>query len=92
MRVNHINGTSVYTCKCGSWLKHWKNFGGTVPSTYCAEKSCMSVQEVGAHVQKDYDSNWYIIPVCNRHNVQGQSMEIMDGTTFVRANVNMTCG
>jgi hypothetical protein len=93
MKVNHINGTSGNTCKCGSWLRHWRKHGGSLPQSYCAEKSCMKTQEVGAHVQKDSDSSWYIVPLCQGHNAQtGSSIELMDGTTLVRANVSLTCG
>jgi hypothetical protein len=28
MTVYNINGTSDNTCKCGSWLAHWKNYSG----------------------------------------------------------------
>ncbi len=95
MKVNNVNGTSDNTCKCGSWLDHWKKYGGgTIPS-YCAEKSCTKKPEVGAHVQKDSstDTGWYIVPLCKEHNGQtGKSLEIMDSTTLVSANVSQTCG
>jgi len=95
MRVKNINGTSDNTCKCGSWLKHWKRFGGSVPYSYCAEITCNGSQEVGAHVQMDNstDVNWYIIPLCNSHNAKtGGSFDLMVGTTLVSANVSQTCG
>ncbi len=94
MKVKNINGTSGYNCKCGSWLEHWKNFGGKSIPTYCSEKSCTNKPEVGAHVQKDvsYDNSWYIIPLCSKHNFKAESMDIGDSVRLVPANVSETCG
>lgn len=93
MKVKNINGTSENTCKCGSWLDHWKKFSGTT-AQYCAERSCTQKPEVGAHVQKDSasDSSWYIVPMCKGHNAKAQSIELTDSTTLVSANVKETCG
>jgi hypothetical protein len=94
MRVKNLNGTSDNTCKCGSWLKHWKNFSGQTLSSYCSEKSCTSKPEVGAHVQKEnsFDTNWYIIPLCDEHNKKTWgSLEIVDSVALVSANVSNTC-
>jgi hypothetical protein len=95
MKVININGTSLNICKCGSWLNHWKKFGGQDLPSYCSEKSCLKKPEVGAHVQKDNstDRKWYIIPLCTVHNLKtGESIEIMDGVALVSANVSETCG
>ena len=69
MRIKNINGTSDTTCTCGSWLKHWEKFSGQT-TQFCTEVKCLNTDLVGAHVQKadDYDSKWYIIPLCNAHN------------------------
>jgi hypothetical protein len=95
MKVNNVNGTSDNTCKCGTWLAHWKKFGGgTIPS-YCSEKVCPSKPTVGAHVQKDSltDRSWYIVPLCDAHNKQTRmSLELVDSTMLVSANVSQTCG
>lgn len=95
MRVKNINGTSDNTCKCGSWLEHWKKFGDQVLPTYCSEIKCTGKPEVGAHVQKDNstDSSWYIVPLCKTHNGEtGKSMEIVNSVKLVSANVSETCG
>jgi hypothetical protein len=94
MKVNNINGTSGKTCKCGSWLNHWKNFSGQSLPSYCPEVKCMQKTEVGAHAQKDSstDTNWYIIPLCKTHNAEtGKSLYIMDRMKLVSANVSQTC-
>lgn len=94
MKVKNINGTSEHTCKCGSWLAHWKKFSGQTV-TMCVETSCIKTDLVGAHVQKDsvVDSKWYIIPLCSTHNAKkGESITIADSTKLVSANVSETCG
>jgi len=94
MKVRNINGTSDNTCKCVSWLNHWKKYGGTSQNPFCACSTCYSSAEVGAHVQKDnaLDQAWYIIPLCQKHNLKAESLMIGDSTTLVSANVNKTCG
>ncbi len=95
MRVNNINGTSENTCKCGSWLSHWKKFGGNSVPNYCPEEKCTAAPEVGAHVQKDNssDGSWYIIPLCKTHNGQtNKSLIVNDYIKLVSANVGQTCG
>lgn len=94
MRVNNINGTSENTCKCGSWIDHWKNFSGQSIPSYCPEKSCTAKPEVGAHVQKadSSDSSWYIIPLCKTHNSQtNKSLDVSDTIKLVPANTKETC-
>ncbi len=95
MKIRNINGTSDNTCKCGSWLDHWKKFSGLSISIYCPVLSCYEKTEVGAHVQKDNstDNSWYIVPLCKSHNAEkGKSLEVGDSTKLVSANVSETCG
>ncbi len=95
MKVTNINGTTQNTCKCGSWLEHWKKFSGQALPSYCPEASCLQKPEVGAHVQKDSstDRSWYIIPLCKAHNAQtGKSLTVSDSIKLVSANVKETCG
>jgi hypothetical protein len=95
MRIRNINGTSQNTCKCGSWLNHWKKFSGQAVPSYCPAKNCPEEEMVGAHVQKDNsnDNNWYIFPLCKKHNTAtGQSLEVSDTYKLVSANVSQTCG
>jgi hypothetical protein len=95
MKVKNINGTSENTCKCGSWLEHWKKFSYQVLPATCPEMTCYGNPEVGAHVQKDDpdDSTWYIVPLCKTHNAQtGTALTISDRVALVSANVSKTCG
>ena len=95
MKVTNINGTSQATCKCGSWLEHWKNFSGQVLSKWCSEKKCTKPPELGAHVRKgdSADRGWYIVPLCDKHDAQtGKSLDLVDGVRLVSANVKKTCG
>jgi hypothetical protein len=95
MRVRNIDGTSTRTCKCGSWLDHWKNFSGQSVPSLCPVVGCFQKPEVGAHVQRDSatDSSWYIVPLCRTHNAEtGKSLDISDSVKLVSANVSQTCG
>jgi len=94
MRVTNINGTSYNTCACGTWLKHWVKFSGqALGISTCAEETCQALADVGAHVQKEGDSDrgWYIVPLCKGHNAQRDPLDIDDGVKLVSANVALTC-
>lgn len=93
MRVRNVNGTSGLNCGCGSWFKHWEKFSGQPTPPSCREVICRNAAEVGAHVQAESlsDSKWYIVPLCNAHNKAAQTLEIMNGTSLVPANVIETC-
>lgn len=95
MRVTNINGTTDNTCRCGSWLDHWKRFSGQQAPALCPEVRCLRATEVGAHVQlaSGLDRSWYIVPLCSEHNAQTrQSLDISDAIKLVSANVAATCG
>lgn len=96
MKVKNINGTSDNICKCDSWLDHWTihNLSHNKLPLHCVEISCTKDPEVGAHVQKDSetDNNWYILPLCKKHNKQSESLEICQEVSFASANINNTCG
>jgi hypothetical protein len=93
VKVKNVNGTSENDCNCGSWLKHWKNYSGQALPSTCREVTCMNAPDVGAHVQKDSqtDRSWYIVPLCNKHNAKATEMNIMDSSVLVSANVSHTC-
>lgn len=92
MKVKNINGTAQNQCKCGSWIKHWRNYSNQI-ATECRAKGCSRKDLVGAHVQKDvnYDNNWYIVPFCHGHNSATGTVELIAGTILVSANKSETC-
>lgn len=93
MQVTNINGTSDNTCRCGSWLAHWRTFSRQELPALCAEIRCIETPEVGAHVQKAGSSEWFIIPFCKSHNaLQEQALTVVDWVPLVSANVSQTCG
>lgn len=94
IKVKNIEGTSDNTCKCNSWLDHWKKYGGGSILDYCSEAKCTKKPTHGAHVQKDSatDKSWYIIPLCDSHNRKSDTLSVVDSTKFVSANVSATCG
>ncbi len=93
MKATNINGTSDNNCRCGSWLQHWTNYGGRTQFPLCSASGCNRFADVGAHVHKEYDYKWSIIPLCYEHNNQyGQTIEVKPGTIFVPASKSETCG
>lgn len=94
MIVRNINGTSEANCKCGSWIEHWRRYSRWGDFSYCAVVGCIKKSTLGAHVRKDdaTDRAWYIVPVCDEHNAQTESLEIGDNIPLVSANVSKTCG
>lgn len=93
MRIRNVNGTSDLSCSCGSWLNHWKNYSRQSVPSYCSERNCIKKPEVGAHVQKDsiIDKTWYIVPLCNEHNLKASALDIGDYVALVAANTSSTC-
>ena len=94
MKVKNINMAGIKTCKCKTWLEHWKNFSGKSLPAYCSEVSCIGKPEYGACVQKDIpaDTNWYVIPLCRDHNnKKGETIDIMGFIKLVPADVKETC-
>ncbi|HNT16722.1 MAG TPA: hypothetical protein PKJ37_02345 [Acidobacteriota bacterium] len=95
MKIRNINGTSQNTCKCGSWLNHWKTYSHQEIPGRCPVQNCPERVLVGAHVQKaDSDDNaWYIYPLCKGHNAStGHTLEVSDSYRLVSANIAGTCG
>ena len=93
MNVKNINGRRQNSCKCGTWLDHWVKICNQPLPDHCCEARCMGKPELGAHVQKDSstDTTWYIIPLCVKHSIRAESLEIADTTILVSAHVNDTC-
>ena len=92
MKVRNINNISQSSCKCGSWLKHWRNFSHQT-ATICRVAGCSRTDLSGAHVQKatGHDGSWYIVPLCTAHNRAYGSNELVSGTKLVSANKRLTC-
>lgn len=92
MKVKNVNGTADRSCRCGSWIAHWRNYSNQT-ATICRAKGCSRNDIVGAHVKKcnSTDNKEYIVPFCNFHNQQGDCIEIIDGTILTPANKNLTC-
>jgi hypothetical protein len=94
MKVKNINGTTDNTCKCTSWLAHWKKFSQQT-TNYCQANGCTETDLVGAHVQKgggSLDGSWYIYPLCKKHNKHSDELEVSNSYKLVSANVKETCG
>ena len=103
MLVNSLRGTSDNTCNCDSWLAHWGKYSGQILTvlTTCSVIGCRSKAEVGAHVQLSgsgllglagLGAKWYIVPMCQTHNLQGGQINVSDSVGLASANVAETCG
>ena len=92
MRIKNICGTSQKYCECGSWMKHWNNYSAQTVAV-CRVRGCLRTDVIGAHVQKDVDNDdaWYIAPICNKHNFAKGSLELIEGTDLVPADLKLTC-
>ena len=93
MKVENIENRSNETCKCGSWLQHWKNYSDESVS-HCSASGCENPVEVGVHVQKadSHDKNWYVVPFCSTHGHSTYHVDLVFSTKLVPANQSETCG
>ncbi|ENC6723346.1 hypothetical protein [Vibrio harveyi] len=99
VKIKNAVGTGERTCKCGSWLNHWRLFSGIEKPVVCSVFECRDVATVGAHVTRPkakndfYKHAPYIVPMCRHHNnAHGETFDAKSGVVFVWANVNGTCG
>jgi hypothetical protein len=97
MRIRNINGISDNACRCASWLEHWENYNTDKQAlpVFCPVADCVNNPIVGAHAQKDddSDSNWYIIPLCMTCNAKtNQVLEVSGAISLAPADVSQTCG
>lgn len=94
MKLKNIKGTTKNTCSCYSWLDHWLKFTkeDSLPA-FCAEQSCTRDPEVGAHVIKvdSTDEDWYIVPLCKKHNKENEKFVLYSGIKLAPASVSKTC-
>ena len=90
--VKSLKGTSVKSCKCKTWLKHWENNSCTSVLVSYREVTCMKMDLVGEHVIKvnGTDNIHYIVPVCQSHNLSDEEYNVIDDY-FVSANKSETC-
>jgi len=93
MKVTTAKNITPNDCRCGTWLKHWENYGNDF-SIGCSVEECARPSEVGVEVQLDKsdDQCWHIIPFCNSHNKLSTTVEIKNSTVLVSANIERTCG
>ena len=93
MEVTNINGKVDDTCRCGSWLEHWRKFTWD-KRPFCSVVGCRERQTVGVLVQKVYpaDGFWYVVPVCPEHSRAHGTLIIGENYPIVSADVSQTCG
>jgi len=94
MTIININCASPQACNCPDWLQHWRNFSTLPMPVHCPGLSCRERAEVASFVQRAdlQDTNWYIVPLCQRHSRSEVSLEISSFTPLISAKVSETCG
>lgn len=92
MKIKNINALSVPDCSCRSGLAHWYNFSKQ-KSILCSEINCYEVAVHGTHVRKSGsdDNTWYIVPLCNKHNMCTGEIEISDSVVLVPSGHGECC-
>ena len=89
-KVKNLNGTSDNKPPVGftSWKEYWIAIKGFWPSL-CAAYGCYDAPDVGAHVKKvdSYDDDWYIVPLCSKHNNQRGEILYVESEKMVKANI-----
>lgn len=90
--VRNINEKTRHQCLCGTWSAHLNAFGGNGDLHICSELNCHEQANVGAHVQFEGDSTWYVIGLCLKHNTkENGKFQIKPTAKMAPASVSQTC-
>lgn len=86
--IYHVFGTGrdVPPDGSNSWLDYWKKNTG-ISKPKCCIQNCGSDAEVGAHIRltDKRDAPIYIVPTCEKHNLQGKAEKQMSVNRGIRA-------
>lgn len=85
-------GTSIRSCKCGSWQQHWLNYSNQPWPQNCSVDGCFSSPTLGAHIYNPQVKGEKIIPMCNSCNQLEYSFNLRGSISLVSANTSETCG
>ncbi len=108
MVVKNLNGHAIPSCRCGSWLNHWRTYGRPSPAFVsrqrCSVVMCDNPIEAGGRVQKEVlegmrtfgmvgDASWYIVPLCRQClELRGATLTVDEGCGLAPARAEETCG
>jgi hypothetical protein len=109
MVVKNVNNApAIGTCRCGSWLIHWRRYGKPSPAflaqSRCAVAVCRNPADTAVPVQKEVlesppihgmagDSTWYIVPLCQDcARKRGERLILDDHCGLAPTHVLETCG
>lgn len=86
-------GTSVRSCNCSSWKKHWLNYSGKSWPNKCSVEGCDNSATLGAHIFNSIseEKDEYIVPACDSCNKLESKFSLKGGVTLVSANKQKTC-
>lgn len=85
-------GTSVRSCKCGSWAQHWVKYANKPWPATCSVLGCNNRATLGAHIINSGVTGEKIVPMCDACNGRTDSFTIKGGVTLPSANTAETCG
>lgn len=97
MKVKNLNGSSDFekpTCKCNTWIEHWKNNRYGINSNYSSLRCRACGDSVsylhinGGHVIKvdNFDKNRYIVPICDKCNAKKDLVFNVEEVDLISAN------
>ena len=86
------SGTSVRSCKCGTWAQHWVNYANKPWPSECSVLGCSNSPTLGAHVINPGVTGERIVPMCDSCNGLAGSFTLKGGVTLPSANTAETCG
>ena len=85
------SGTSVRSCKCGTWKQHWINNSNNPWPNECSVSGCSNKPTLGAHIINSNVSGEKIVPACDSCNKLSYEFNLKGGVTLVSANKSETC-
>lgn len=85
-------GTSVRSCKCGTWKQHWINYAKKQWPTTCSVQGCSNAPTLGAHVINTSVTGERIIPMCDACNGLSNAFTLKGSISVPSANTAQTCG
>lgn len=84
-------GTSLRTCACGSWIKHWITYSGQFWPPKCSVAGCSNAPSVGGHVVHQGGMGEGIVPLCASCNRLSGTVVLKPGISIASASKADTC-
>lgn len=104
IKVKNASGSSVFgepSCKCETWIEHWKNNSGYQLKDFC--RCCGShvganklegghvrkvVKKDGEYIVNPNDKSWYIVPLCGDCNKKKENLGVFEVEEAILVSAN----